>query len=133
MTGLIGMAGEVATNQPEHVSITPLLKHLAYPTGKSKVGAEEIASAFTLIFENGLTVTQLSAFLTLLHSTGRDKDPEVIAKCATRMREAASQVEKSSLRAAVRRRALKQGTYRGGLVRHSLTRGPRLELMVSAV
>ena len=111
------MAGGAAPDQPEHVSITPLLKRLAYPTANATVGPEEIASAFSLIFETRLTVTQLSAFLTLLHSTGKDKHPEVIAKCASRMRDAASSSEKSSLRTAIRQRALRHGKYRGGLVR----------------
>jgi anthranilate phosphoribosyltransferase len=121
------MAGEAASTQPEHVSITPLLKRLAYPTANTSVSPEEIASAFALVFENRLTVTQLSAFLTLLHSTGKDKHPEVIAKCALRMREAASQVEKAPLKAAIRRRGLKHGSYRGGLVRRSLTDGSSVE------
>jgi anthranilate phosphoribosyltransferase len=125
---LLAMAGETPSNQPEHVSITPLLKRLAYPTPNNRASPEEIASAFALVFENRLTVTQLSAFLTLLHSTGRDKDPEVIAKCATRMREAASQIEESSLRAAIRRKALKHGSYRGGLVRLGLSQRPRLRI-----
>jgi anthranilate phosphoribosyltransferase len=111
------MASGAALDQPKHVSITPLLKRLAYPTANAAVSPEEIASAFSLIFENRLTVTQLSAFLTLLHSTGKDKHPEVVAKCASRMREAAAPLEKSSLRTAIRQRGLRHGKYRGGLVR----------------
>ena len=102
--------------QPESVSITPLLKRLAYPAASKDVEPEEIASAFALIFENRLSVIQTAAFLTLLHSTGKDKHPEVIAKCAERMREAAGQIGKQRLRTAIRRRGRKQGSYRGGLV-----------------
>ncbi len=102
--------------QPESVAITPLLKRLAYPAANKDVEPEEIASAFALIFENRLSIIQTAAFLTLLHSTSKDKHPEVIAKCAQRMREAASQIEKQSLITAIRRRGLKQGNYRGGLV-----------------
>jgi len=127
------MAGEAASDHPVHVSITPLLKRLAYPTANSHVSAEEIASAFSLIFENRLTVTQLSAFLTLLHSTGKDKHPEVIAKCASRMREAASLVEKSSLKAVIRQRGVKHGKYRGGLVRRIRGGGGGFELISSLV
>jgi anthranilate phosphoribosyltransferase len=127
------MAGEAAADQPEKVPITPLLKRLAYPTGNTDVSPEEIASAFALVFENRLTVTQLSAFLTLLHSTGKDKHPEVIVKCASRMREAASQVERSSLRTTIKRRGLKHGSYRGGLVRLCLTQGLSLELIALVV
>ena len=120
---LLAMASEGPAEQPERVSITPLLKRLAYPTANADVRPEEIASAFSLIFENCLSVTQLSAFLTLLHSTGKDKHPEVIARCASGMREAASQVDKSTLRTAVRRKGLKRGSYRGGLVRDRSTQG----------
>ena len=127
------MPDEAASEQPERVSITPLLKRLAYPKANADVSPEEIASAFSLIFENRLSITQLSAFLTLLHSTGKDKHPEVIARCASGMREAASQVEKSTLRTAVRRKGLKHGSYRGGLVRGRLTQRSGLELTASLV
>jgi anthranilate phosphoribosyltransferase len=130
---LLVMTAEAASDQPERVSITPLLKRLAYPTANTDVSPEEIASAFSLIFENRLTITQLSAFLTLLHSTGKDKHPEVIAKCASRMREAASQVEKSSLRTVVRKKGIKHGKYRGGLVRPVRGGASRFELISSVV
>ena len=106
----------MAEDAPEPVSISPLLKRLAYPSAKEAVEASEIASAFSLIFENRLSVVQTAAFLTLLHATGKDKHPEVIAKCAHRMREAANQIEKYSLRMAVKQKGRKQGNYRGGLV-----------------
>ena len=103
--------------QPEAVSIAPLLKRLAYPArSKITVSAEEIASAFALCFDNRMSIVQTAAFLTLLHSTGKDKDPDVIAKCAKRMRDAANQVERAQLRKVVRRRGRKMGSYRGGLV-----------------
>jgi anthranilate phosphoribosyltransferase len=123
---LLVMTAEAASDQPERVSITPLLKRLAYPTANTDVSPEEIASAFSLIFENRLTITQLSAFLTLLHSTGKDKHPEVIAKCA-------SQVEKSSLRTVVRKKGIKHGKYRGGLVRPVRGGASRFELISSVV
>ena len=92
------------------VSISPLLKNLA--NSPSHVTAEEISSAFALIFENDISGVQLAAFLTLLHSTGKERDPEVLAKCAARMREAASTIDVPAL---LRRRAPKQGSYQGGL------------------
>ncbi|OXV07760.1 hypothetical protein Egran_04474 [Elaphomyces granulatus] len=107
---------ESEAKQPEPVSISPLLKRLAYPGAVDvQVNAEEIASAFALIFENRLSVIQTAALLTLLHSTGKDKEPDVIAKSSHRMREAASKVEKTSLKSVVRARGRKDGLYRGGL------------------
>jgi anthranilate phosphoribosyltransferase len=107
--------------QDEHrgtVSISPLLKRLAYPlAAEIQVEASEIASAFALIFEDRLNVVQTTALLTLLHSTRKDKNPAVIAQCSQRMREAASQIERTVLRKVVRGRELKLGHYKGGLVR----------------
>ena len=130
---LLAMVGEGSAEQPGRVSITPLLKRLAYPTANADVSPEEIASAFSLIFENCLSTTQLSAFLTLLHSTGKDKHPEVIARCASGMRDAAGQVDKSALQSVVRRKGLKRGSYRGGLVRDRSTQGASLALIALLV
>ncbi|KAI1909536.1 anthranilate phosphoribosyltransferase [Ophidiomyces ophidiicola] len=107
---------EAAIAKPEPISISPLLQRLAYPdTAKIQVSATEIASAFALIFEDRLSMIQTAALLTLLHSTGLDKDSDVIAQCANRMREAAQQTEKAPLRKVLRARGRKEGTYRGGL------------------
>ena len=103
---------------PEQISIAPLLKRLAYPSHADiDVPAVEISYAFALIFEDRVSQIQLAAFLTLLHSTKLDKDPEVLSLCAQRMREAASQIEKPLLRQALteKRRRLGYGSYRGGL------------------
>lgn len=111
------MANPTPDDKPEPVSITPLLQRLAYPaTAGVQVSAEEIAAAFALIFEDRISVIQTAALLTLLHSTGKDRESDVIAKCSHRMREAASKVEKSSLKSVVRARGKKEGLYRGGLV-----------------
>jgi len=112
------MATKTSEEKPEPVSISPLLKRLAYPAaeGVKEVTAEEIAAAFALIFEDRLSVIQTAALLTLLHSTGKDKESDVIAKCSHRMREAASQIERSSLKKVIRARGKKEGQYRGGLV-----------------
>ncbi|KAJ5496139.1 hypothetical protein N7539_001255 [Penicillium diatomitis] len=102
--------------KPEVVSISPLLQRLAYPaTADIRVSADDIASAFALIFEDRLSDIQTAALLTLLHSTGKDKQADVIAKCSHRMREAASQIEKSELRKIVRTRGRREGNYQGGL------------------
>lgn len=112
------MATSASEEKPEPVSIAPLLKRLAYPATDAveEVSTEEIAAAFALIFEDRLSVVQCAALLTLLHSTGKDKQSDVIAKCSQRMREAASKIEKSSLKKAVKARARREGQYRGGLV-----------------
>ncbi|KAL3464728.1 glycosyl transferase [Aspergillus heterothallicus] len=101
--------------KPESISISPLLKKLAYPASEVAVEASEIASAFALIFEDRLSDIQTAALLTLLHSTQLDKDPEVIAKCSHRMRAAARQVDKAALQKAIQSRGKAEGKYRGGL------------------
>ncbi|KAB8218796.1 glycosyl transferase [Aspergillus novoparasiticus] len=101
--------------QPGQVSISPLLQKLAYPSEKLPVEAVDIASAFALIFEDRLSAIQTAALLTLLHSTGRDRDAEVIAKCSHRMREAATQVDRPTLKKIIKARGKKEGTYKGGL------------------
>ena len=106
-----------SSRKPEPVSISPLLKRLAYPDAvEIQVSAGEIASAFSLIFDDRLSVIQTAALLTLLHSTGRDRDPEVIAQCANRMREAATPIAKGPLRRLMSEKGRMEGTYRGGLV-----------------
>ncbi|KAJ5570138.1 uncharacterized protein N7459_009568 [Penicillium hispanicum] len=102
--------------KPEVVSISPLLKRLAYPsTTEIRVSAEDIASAFALIFDDRLSDIQTAALLTLLHSTGKDKQADVIAKCSHRMREAACQIDKDSLQKVVKTRGRREGNYNGGL------------------
>lgn len=102
--------------KPNQVSISPLLQKLAYPSTQVPIDASEIASAFALIFEDRLSAIQTAALLTLLHSTGKDRDAQVIALCSLRMREAARQIEKSSLQKVVNARGKKEGNYGGGLV-----------------
>ncbi|KAJ6108309.1 hypothetical protein N7523_009632 [Penicillium sp. IBT 18751x] len=110
------MASLPKHERPEPVSISPLLKRLAYPaTADIQVSAEDIASAFALIFEDRLSDIQTAALLTLLHSTGKDKDAAVIAKCSHRMREAATQIDKASLKKVVKARGKSEGDYKGGL------------------
>lgn len=105
-----------ADQQAEHVSISPLLQRLAYPATQIPVSASEIASAFALIFEDRLSAIQTAALLTLLHSTGKDKESSVIAQCSQRMRDAASQIDKPTLKQVLKARGKKEGNYNGGLV-----------------
>ncbi|EHY55866.1 anthranilate phosphoribosyltransferase [Exophiala dermatitidis] len=105
----------MATPNP-YVSIAPLLKKLSAPAPQDNhVDAEDIALAFSRTFENRLNGTQLASLLTLLHSTRNDRRPDVIAKCAEAMRDAAVQVDKQKLKKAVAKRRRKLGEYRGGL------------------
>ncbi|KAF9887799.1 anthranilate phosphoribosyltransferase [Aspergillus nanangensis] len=101
--------------KPNQVSIAPLLQQMAYPAESRPVDASEIAAAFALIFDDRLSAVQTAALLTLLHSTRKDKDPEVIAKCSQHMRDAAIQPDRVALEKTLKMRAKKEGNYRGGL------------------
>lgn len=118
------MATNTPNQKPEPVSISPLLKRLAYPATEIPVAADEIASAFALIFEDRLSIIQTAALLTLLHSTGKDRQADVIAKCSERMREAASQTDKVSLKKVLEKRARKEGNYKGGVVSRGTAPSP---------
>ena len=102
---------------PQPISIADLLKRLAYPITNPQVSPSEISLAFSHIFDNRLSATQLAAFLTLLHSTALDRSPAVIAGCAQVMRDAALPIDRPDLRTVIgkRKRDLSRGTYRGGL------------------
>ncbi|MCJ1364103.1 anthranilate phosphoribosyltransferase [Acarospora aff. strigata] len=97
------------------ISIAPLLKQLDSRSSEAKPTAGEIALALSHIFTNQLSPIQTTALLTYLHVTGRDHEADIIAKCAERMRDAATQVDKKALRELVRARGRKEGGYRGGL------------------
>lgn len=106
---------------PPTPSISPLLKDLISrstkpTTANSSTPADAISAALALIFTNALSPVQVSSLLTLLASTHLDRHPLVLAKCAARMRDAAAQPSHPTLRATIRARNLKRGTYRGGLV-----------------
>ncbi|KAJ9639236.1 anthranilate phosphoribosyltransferase [Exophiala oligosperma] len=101
---------------PRHVSIAPLLKQLSAPAPfDNNVKAEDIALAFSRTFEDQLNGTQLAALLTLLHSTGKDRHPDVIARCAASMRDASVPISNQRLRRVVGKRKRSLGRYRGGL------------------
>ena len=99
-----------------HVSITPLLRRLWPDPQKEKITAIEIAYAISHVFSDSLSPVQTGALLTALHFTGLDQDAEVIARCATEMREAASPVDLHALAQVTKRRGRRRGTYNGGLV-----------------
>ena len=98
------------------INITPLLKKLHKPLAHGHATAEEISAAFALIFEeNRLSQIQAATFLTLLSTTSRDKEPDVIAACAARMREAAYKVDLKPLRTLIQHGGRTRGNYHGGL------------------
>ena len=98
----------------KYTPITSLLKSLQKP--QTPIRADEIAEAFSLIFEDRLSPAQAATFLTLLSLTSRDKDPDVLAACADRMRKAAYHVDLLALENILKTRRVTEGTYRGGLV-----------------
>ncbi|KAI9674711.1 MAG: anthranilate phosphoribosyltransferase [Caeruleum heppii] len=109
------MAQPTDTPPSSHISITPLLKRLWPSPAKANVTADEIALAISHIFTDELSPVQTGALLTGLHFTGWDRRPDVIAKCAQAMRDAAAVVDLEALRKAVERRGRKEGNYHGGL------------------
>ncbi|KAL2067061.1 hypothetical protein VTL71DRAFT_1485 [Oculimacula yallundae] len=99
----------------QHISITPLLRRLWPSPGENKVTADEIALAITHIFTDQLSPVQTGALLTCLHFTGWDRRPDVIAKCAEAMRDAASQIDRVAVETVVKARGKPDGDYHGGL------------------
>ena len=97
-----------------YAPITSLLKSLQ--KAQTPTSPDDIAEAFSLIFEDRLSPTQAATFLTLLSITSRDKDADVLAACADRMRKAAFHVDIPALKKIVEARGVTEGTYRGGLV-----------------
>jgi len=97
-----------------YISIADLLKKLHKPEVYGRATAEDIAASFALIFEeNRLSQVQTATFLTLLTTTLRDRDADVIAACAAQMRSAALPVDIPRLQAVVKPRH--EGMYYGGL------------------
>ena len=97
-----------------YVSIADLLKKLHKPEVYGRASAQDIAASFALIFEEDrLSPIQTATFLTLLTTTLRDRDADVIAACAAQMRSAALPVDLPRLKAVVKPR--QEGDYHGGL------------------
>lgn len=100
----------------QQVSITPLLKRLWPDPNRENVTADEIAAAISLIFTDQISPVQTGALLTCLHFTGWDRRPDVIAKCAESMRNAAAPMDLKGLKKVVKSRGKPEGAYGGGLV-----------------
>jgi len=104
------------TLHSNNISIQPLLKQLYEPQKHGKASADEIAAGFSLFFEEDrLSEAQAIEFLTLLSTTSRDKDADVIAACAAQMREVALPVNLEHLRTIIEHHGRGQGSYHGGL------------------
>lgn len=100
----------------EIVSIAPLLKQLASPKSLASITASEISAAVSLVFTNSLSPVQFALLLWALHTTGLDHKADVLAACASSMRQAAAQVDAQQLREVVKSKNLAAGSYGGGLV-----------------
>ena len=97
-----------------YISIADLLKKLHKPEVYGRASAKDIAASFALIFEeNRLSQIQTATFLTLLTTTLRDRDADVIAACASQMRSAALPVNLPRLESVIKPRH--EGEYHGGL------------------
>jgi anthranilate phosphoribosyltransferase len=113
----LGRGQQEPAEEPQVVSITPLLKRLWPADVAADVTAAEIAAAVSLIFTDRLSPVQTGALLTALHFTGLDRRADVLATCAAAMREAAAAVDLAALQTIVVHRGRKEGGYNGGLVR----------------
>ncbi|KAF2638107.1 anthranilate phosphoribosyltransferase [Massarina eburnea CBS 473.64] len=96
-------------------SITPLLKRLWHESAATKPDADEIAAALSLIFTNSLSEVQTGALLTCLHFTERDRQADVLSKCAEAMRNFSTPIEAGGLSKVLEERGRKEGAYSGGL------------------
>ncbi|KAJ5728909.1 uncharacterized protein N7483_003417 [Penicillium malachiteum] len=98
----------------EIISIAPLLNRLAHSNAVD-ISPDEIASTFKLLLSNRVSNIQSASFLSLLAYTGKDGQADVIAKCAYYMRDAACQIDQSSLHDVVKAKGEPKGDYKGGL------------------
>ncbi|EFX00185.1 anthranilate phosphoribosyltransferase [Grosmannia clavigera kw1407] len=110
---------DAAATQPlETVDIKPLLSRL-WPLSEDdrEPLAGPIADAIALFFTNQVSEAQSGALLMCLHFTGLDRQADVMAACAARMRRAAAPVAAAPLRAIMAQQQpnLQVGNYGGGL------------------
>ncbi|KAF1951430.1 hypothetical protein CC80DRAFT_496044 [Byssothecium circinans] len=101
--------------EDQKISITPLLKRLWHESAATKPDATEIAAAIALVFTNSLSEVQTGALLTCLHFTDRDRQADVLAKCADAMRSFATEINTDGLSKLLAERGRKEGAYHGGL------------------
>ncbi|KAJ5717050.1 hypothetical protein N7488_002696 [Penicillium malachiteum] len=96
------------------LSITPILERMI-ASGATNVSAEEIGIVFNMILQSQVSDAQVVSFLTLLRSTNKDRDPDVVARCAEHMIDAASRVNIEALCNALQWQERPIGNYQGGL------------------
>lgn len=99
----------------EIVDIKPLLSRL-WPLPEAGTPlADDIADAVALFFTNRVSDVQAGSLLMCLHFTGLDRQADVMAACADRMRKAAARVDPAPLLKIAAEKSLKRGKYNGGL------------------
>lgn len=107
---------DTLSGEDPKISITPLLKRLWHESAATKPDATEIAAALSLIFTNSLSEVQTGALLTCLHFTNRDRESDILSKCAEAMRDKAEQINIDDISKLLATRGRKEGGYNGGLV-----------------
>ncbi len=108
------MAPEAAVPQ---LDIKGLLGRLwPLPPDSTPPSADEIADALAYFFTNQISDVQAGSLLMCLHFTGLDRQADVMAACAARMRKAAAKIDIAELKRVVAERGRKEGAYEGGLV-----------------
>ncbi|KAF2189417.1 hypothetical protein K469DRAFT_700600 [Zopfia rhizophila CBS 207.26] len=108
------MASAADSEEPK-ISITPLLKRLWHESADTKPTSTEIAAALSHIFTNSLSEVQTGALLTCLHFTDRDRQADVLTKCAEAMRNFATAINIPGLSNVIKTKGRKEGSYNGGL------------------
>lgn len=122
------MATNTSTEHGAGVSVKPLLKELE-PLLKTQAQrvtasrADEIALAVSDIFADRLSHVQTAILLHDLYLTGVEQQPEVLAKCAVVLREAAEQVDVEALQKVIKCKSTRLNDYHGGLVCSSWIKG----------
>ncbi|KAF2794883.1 hypothetical protein K505DRAFT_303117 [Melanomma pulvis-pyrius CBS 109.77] len=109
------MATAQSIDELPKISITPLLKRLWHESAATKPNAVEIAAAISHIFTNSLSEVQTGALLTCLHFTERDRQADVLSKCAEAMRNFATTINTEGIERVLAERGRKEGGYNGGL------------------
>jgi len=99
------------------LSINPLLKSLRpHNVSVPDVDADAIAFAISNVFTNQTSPVQTALLLYTLSLTGLEQRPDILAKCASVMRDAAVPVDVEGLQTTIERKGIKLGQYNGGLV-----------------
>lgn len=99
------------------IDILPLIRGFwPSPGNVIEVTAEEVSLAISHVFTDSLSPYQTATLLACLNFTGWDRRADVIAACASAMREAAAPIDLDHLRTVIKARGKPEGNYNGGLV-----------------